>query len=336
MYDQRPVLPKESVFFGRWDRRRRDRAITVNSGSYVYTRFSGAWIAAHFDISLNQAPFPTLAWRIDDQPWQEADLSKMVLLGHGLAPGVHRVQLMVRGLDEHQSRWNHPLFARVTLTGFSIADGGKFHKPLSEWVHPKLTIEFLGDSITEGVIVQEGHAGVDPGMPFTWPWLSDARMSYVGRTAALLGADYRQVGFGATGLMLVGSGDAPGAIDAFNAFYAGCPRDSWQPHIVVVNQGTNEPGIPGPKYTEHYVHYLGMIRAAYRNAMIVGLCPFNGTHRDDIRNAVNKRVSLGDKRVVFIDTAGWYDGPLHPNIEGSALLGEKLAAAITRSVLARK
>jgi len=27
---------------------------------------------------------------------------------------------------------------------------------------------------------------------------------------------------------------------------------------------------------------------------------------------------------------------LHPNVEGSALLGEKLAAAITREVLARK
>ena len=60
------------------------------------------------------------------------------------------------------------------------------------------------------------------------------------------------------------------------------------------------------------------------------------THRDDIRNAVNKHVTLGDKRVVFIDTAGWYDGTLHPNVEGSALLGEKLAAAITREVLARR
>ena len=57
----------------------------------------------------------------------------------------------------------------------------------------------------------------------------------------------------------------------------GCPRDAREPHIVIVNQGTNEPGLPGPKYTEHYVHYLGMIRAADRKAMIVGLCPLNDT-----------------------------------------------------------
>ena len=122
MYDQRPVLPKESVFFGRWDRRRRERAITVNSGSYVYTRFSGAWIAAHFDVSLNQAPFPTLAWQIDDQPWQEAELSSSVLLGNGHGTGVHKVQLLVRPLDEHQSRWKQPLIASVPFTGFALAD----------------------------------------------------------------------------------------------------------------------------------------------------------------------------------------------------------------------
>ena len=336
MYDQRPVLPKESVFFGRWDRRRLERAITVNSGSYVYTRFSGAWIAAHFDVSLNQAPFPTLAWQINDQPWQEAELASSVLLGHGLGAGVHKVQLMVRGLDEHQSRWKHPLIASVTFTGLAIADGGKFHRPLDSWMHPKLTIEFLGDSITEGVIVQEGHAGVDPGMPFTWPWLSDARMSYVGRTASLLGAEYRQVGFGATGLKRVGSGGAAGALDTFNSFYAGCPRDRFEPNIVIVNQGTNDSGMPSAEYTSLYVEYLMLIRKAYRKARIVALCPFIGAHRDDIRNATLLRTQAGDRGVVFIDTAGWYDGPLHPNVEGSALLGQKLAAAITREVLARK
>lgn len=193
-------------------------------------------------------------------------------------------------------------------------------------------MEFLGDSITEGVIVEEEHAGVDPGMPYTWPWLADARMSYVGCTARLLGADYRLVGFGATGLLRSRSGDAPGAIDAFNAFYDGCPRDRWQPQQVVVNQGTNEPEIPDAMYTEHYVRYLEMIRAAYRKALIIGVCPFNGTHRDAIRTAVDERDKRGDKRVRFVDTKGWYDGPLHPNVGGSALLGEKLAAAIKRFI----
>jgi hypothetical protein len=35
---------------------------------------------------------------------------------------------------------------------------------------------------------------------------------------------------------------------------------------------------------------------------------------------------------VFIDTTGWYDGPLHPNVEGSAMLGEKLAVAIKQFI----
>ena len=129
-----------------------------------------------------------------------------------------------------------------------------------------------------------------------------------------------------------GGGDPKDAGQTVYSPLVSCPRDSWQPHIVVVNQGTNEPGIPGKKYTEHYVHYLEIICSAFRKALIFGVCPFNGTHRDAIRTAVDERDKRGDKRVRFVDTNGWYDGPLHPSVEGSALHGEKMAAAIKRFI----
>ena len=56
----------------------------------------------------------------------------------------------------------------------------------------------------------------------------------------------------------------------------------------------------------------------------IGLCPFSAAHHD----AVVAHQKPGDKRIAFIDTAGWYDGPLHPNVEGSALLGAKLASGL--------
>lgn len=331
-------------FFGRWDLRAAGRAVTVNSGSYVLARFSGTSLRATFDVSVNQAhcvctpkgSFPTIAWRIDEGKWQEAEVAATVLLGDGLPRGRHTVMLMVRGLDEHQSRWTPPLVASVTFTGFGLAKGGKLEKPLPEWKKPALSIEFLGDSITEGVVVNEGRAGVVEGIPFTWPWLADARLSYAGQTATRLGAAWRQVGFGATGLARAGSGDAPGALDSFNFFYAGCPRDDWQPDVVIVNQGTNEGSMPANEYQPLYARYLAMIRKAYPKAKIVALRPFCGAQEAAIQAAVKACNAAGDSNAHYIDTTGWYDGPLHPNIAGSAALADKLASALKTQVLSPK
>ncbi|WP_309716661.1 GDSL-type esterase/lipase family protein [Armatimonas sp.] len=322
---------RELCFFGRWDVRGKERAVTVNSGSYVKARFSGTSLKASFDLSLNrphcectkEGSYPTIAWRIDDGAWQEGELAASVTLAEGLVKGSHTVMLMVRGLDEHQSRWMPPLIASVTFTGF---EAQKLERALLQWRKPKLTMEFLGDSITEGVIVNEGRAGVLPGIPFTWPWLADARQSYAAQTALTLGAEWRQVGFGATGLKLVGSGGAPGALAAFDFFYAGCPRDKWQPDVVVINQGTNEP--PSPEYHGLYGQYLAQIRRAYPKAKLVALRPFGGAHGEDIKAAVGACNAAGDSRVYYIDSTGWYSGPLHPNIEGSAALAEKLVQAL--------
>jgi lysophospholipase L1-like esterase len=316
--------PDEYCFNGRWDLRTAMRAVTVNSGSYVLACFSGTGLDASFDVSNNQpspvlkgegqSSLPTLAWRIDERPWQEGEMAATVKLAEGLNPGPHRVMLMVRGL----------------------APGGRLERPLPQWLKPALRIEFLGDSITEGVVVQEGRAGVVPGMPYTWPWLADARSSYAGQTALRLGAAWRQVGFGASGLVRAGNGGVPGALDSFNSFYAGCPRDAWQPDVVVVNQGTNEEAMAAKEYQALYGRYLALLRAAYPQAKIVALRPFCGAQAASIKAAVEECHRVGDVNVFYIDTTGWYQGPIHPNADASAVLADKLAQAIRDEVLTAK
>ena len=46
--------------------------------------------------------------------------------------------------------------------------------------------------------------------------------------------------------------------------------------------------------------------------------------------------AVGDSSVYYIDTTGWYNGPLHPNVTGSAALAAKLANALKAQVLATK
>jgi lysophospholipase L1-like esterase len=312
--------------FGRWDLRTPDRAVTVNSGSYILARFSGPAVNALFDVSLNKAPLVSLAWRVDDGPWQESEVAAKLKLADGLAGGPHTLWLMVRGFDQIQSRWKAPLNSSITFLGLDLP-GGQLMAPLDAWDHPKLTIEFLGDSITEGVLVQ-------PTCP-TQPWQNDALDSYSWQTGMTLGAQWRQVGFGGTGMEKGGGGHAIGALNSFNFFHDGCPRDDWQPDLVVVNQGTNDRKKVLPaQYAPLYAQYLTMIRQAYPQAKIVALRPFNGAEVGAIQQVVDQRRAAGDLQVYYIDTTGWYTGKaLHPDAEASKPLAAKLADVLMTTVL---
>ncbi len=318
------------AFSGRWDLRSPARAITVNSGSYFRVRFSGPSITANFDLSLNKEPFPTIAWRIDEGDWKESEIAGKVGLTDGLPNGSHTLWLMVRGLDEHQNRWTTPLVGSVTFIGLDLPKGGKLLPPLEAWTKPALKLEFLGDSITEGVLVQAGGRGVGKN---SWPWQTDALHSYACRTAMLLSAAWRQVGFGATGINHGGSGGALSALKTFDYFYQGCPRDGWQPDVVVINQGTNDAGAPSEAYALLYAKYLALVRQAYPKAKIAAVRPFGGAQAASISQEVSKAREKGDHAVYYIDTTGWYSGPLHPGAAASIGLADKLAAALKSEVL---
>jgi lysophospholipase L1-like esterase len=314
-------------FHGRWDRRQPDRATTVCAGSYIVARFDGRSITARFDMSRNKAPLPTVAWRIDgiDEQWRESEIAESLELEKDLKPGEHTILLLVRGLDEHQPRWSEPLTASLTFLGFDFPTGGRLLDPPAE---PKLKIEFLGDSITEGVRVHEKQPGREG-----WTWLTDGLLAWPARTAMKLNAQWRQVGFGRLGITIPGNGGVPVAPDSFDWFYAGCPRDDGQPDVVVINQGTNDRNATSDHFRPGYARYLEVIRKAYPRAKILALRPFNGAHADDIKAEVAARNSSGDANVAFVDTAGWleptdYTDKVHPNAGAGPKLAEKLAPII--------
>jgi lysophospholipase L1-like esterase len=310
-------------YYGRWNRLN-DRAITVNTGSHVVAEFSGTAVTARFDVSLNQTPNPTLAWQIDQGTWQEGELAATVPLGTGLTSGTHEVFLMVRGLNENQARWTPPLVSSITFQGFDITGGALVSSPRP--VRPK--IEFLGDSITEGINLWTTHNGQ------TTPcWRSDGRLAYASQTSQLLGAEWRQVGFGRQGLTVVGNGGVPIANDSFNFIYSGVPRDSWLPDMVVINEGTNDSGANATAFRTAYTAYVTTIRRAYPAAKIVIMRPFNGTQAAPIQAEVDARHAAGDARVFYVDTTGWlaaadFTDGVHPNSQGSVKAAQALSAAL--------
>jgi lysophospholipase L1-like esterase len=313
-------------FYGRWDVRT-DRAITVNSGSHIGATFTGTAITARFDVSVNTtSSMPTLAWQIDQGDWKEADLAATVSLGTGLASGTHTVTLMARSMDENQSRWTPPLTSSTTFLGFTVTGGAV--QSSARPVRPK--IEFLGDSITEGVNIWQSHNGQT-----RKGWKDDARVAYASQTAQMLGAEWRQVGFGYLGILKSGNGGVPKANDSFNWIYKDVPRDDWQADMVVINEGTNDSGAAAATFRPGYAQYLTTIRTAYPNAKLLAMRPFGGAQAASIKAEVDARNAAGDTRVFYVDTTGWlvstdFSDGVHPNAQGSAKAAQALLAAINK------
>jgi lysophospholipase L1-like esterase len=233
---------------------------------------------------------------------------------------------MVRSMDENQSRWSRPLVSSTSFLDFVVTGGSLQATPRP--LRPK--IEFLGDSITEGVSVWTSHNGQTRKC-----WRDDARIAYPTQTAQLLGAEWRQVGFGYLGILKTGNGGVPKANDSFNWIYANVPRDKWQADMVVINEGTNDSGAAAATFRSGYAEYLTTIRTAYPNAKIVALRPFNGSQAAPIKAEVDARNAAGDTRVYYVDTTGWlgssdYTDGLHPNAQGSTKAAQALAAALMK------
>jgi lysophospholipase L1-like esterase len=317
---------------GRWAVNR-GRALTVNTGSQLQARFSGERVVLRFDAGTYPHEPPQIWVRLDEHPWQAVEVQPTVELTPSPPHSSHRLQVVFKGAREWDNRWRAPLQTAVIVTGLGLPPGGELLEPPPR---PELRLEFLGDSITEGVLAHR----LDRPFPEAWPERSDGRLGYAFQTGERLGADARVVGFGRLGVTIEGNGGVPPAPDAFGWVCDGVPKDAWQPHAVVINQGTNDGAVSSDRFRPAYDRYLAVIRAAYPRAHLFALRPFNGAHADDIRAAVDARVAAGDDRAHFIDTTGWLepdrhttDG-LHPNIAGHREAARRLEPVL-RVVLPR-
>jgi lysophospholipase L1-like esterase len=311
--------------YGRWDLSHQGKAITVNAGSHVTVSFNGTGVSAKFDMSGNTGVPPTVSFRIDDGELVEKEITPTLELAKGLPVAEHHVLLFVRGMSETDARWTPPLVSSTVFLGFDVAGGALVPQPRP----PRTKIEFLGDSITEGVAVHaKGPAGQT-----TPNWRSDGARNYASLTAQKLGFEWRQVGFGRQGLTVGGNGGVPKAQDAFNFIYAGVPRDGWQPDIVVINQGTNDRATAGKDFAPLYDTFLGIVRTGYPNAKIAALRPLVGDFGAEIQAQVTARKNAGDSKIFYVDTGGWtapadFTDGIHPNESGSVKIADKLFAAL--------
>jgi hypothetical protein len=308
---------------GRWDTSREGIAQTTNSGSYIDIAFEGRMATLLFDTYENASPVLHLWISVDGGARVEVPIDNYLRIS-APADGRHTVRIIYKGGTEVSARWRSPLHGKVTFLGF-VADGAA---EMPE--DTRMCIEFVGDSITEGVLVDEdfksfAHFRYDIEQQ-NFPYMTDACATYAWLTAEKLGLRPCIMGFGAVGVTKGGQGKVPAATEAYPYNFEGSPVTRKKPDIVVLNHGTNDPRANVPNFLEKYELMLDVIREHNPSAVIVSLTPFCGKFHEEIGALVKEYNERKCDNVYFVDTFGWISpDPIHPLRDGHRTVAEKFS-----------
>ncbi len=305
---------------GRWDTSRDGIAQTTNSGSYIDLAFEGKMAVLLFDTYENAVPALHLWISVDGGVRMEVPIDNYLRI---IAPtdGKHTVRIIYKGGAEVASRWFAPLHGKVTFLGF-VADAAA-DMPEDN----RRTIEFIGDSITEGVLVdcdynEFAHFRYDIEQQ-NFPYMTDACATYAWLTAEALDLRPCIMGFGAVGVTKGGQGKVPAATEAYPYNFDGSPITRKKPDIVVLNHGTNDPRANVPNFLEKYELMLDVIREHNPDAVVVSLTPFGGKFHEEIGELVRAYNQKHGCKVYFVDTYGWISPePVHPLRDGHRTVAE--------------
>jgi lysophospholipase L1-like esterase len=335
---QIPASDAHLQYWGRWDLRNAADAgaVTVNTGSTVIFAFKGTGATLHFSTSHYPQQLPSVWLQVDDQEWRVVSpAADLPVSRQALAEGDHVARLVVKGFREWDRRWDPPLESSIVFRGLSLDQGASLLEPPQR---PARVIEYVGDSITEGVLVL--FSGPQTARERErWPQYSDGRRTWAYQSALALGAEPRIAGFGRLGLTINGNGGVPPGSYSFPFIYSGVPIDkSRLPDAVVVNMGTNDRRASAQVFEPLYREYIETIRREYPGSAIFCMQPFAGSHGEEIEKVVAALRQAGDQRIHFVSTAGWIDpkthttDTLHLNLEGNRIAAEKLVPILKREL----
>lgn len=312
-------------YYGRWQL----GAVTtsINSGSLVEFACTGARCSLLFDVA-GFSHFPAIFVQVDDGPVETCSLSPDVSsVAVSLRGDCHRVRWWVGAhslyLTEAKGRQWTELVGGCRFLGVALGDARAL-KPLAA---VSRQIEFLGDSITQGLRLLYNGKDDDTGQqrPYAnWPQ----------RVAEQLGMRPVVVGFGGQGLTTPGTCGAPPAEAAFPFV---CHGVRWvpdvQPEIVVIYQGTNDP-VDTPVFRDHYRRYLRAVRHGRPVAHIVAVCPhLQGRYASAIAQSVaelqDARMHALDYSADVLEKTDTSDG-CHLNPAGAERLARRLTSDLQR------
>ena len=104
------------------------------------------------------------------------------------------------------------MIGKVSFCGFEAEQEGVLPDNFPE------TIEFIGDSITEGVLVDEEYKADSSDQP-NRVYQDDVTATYAYKTAQALNLKPTIMGYGATGITCAGQGAVPRVRECYSFYY---------------------------------------------------------------------------------------------------------------------
>ena len=307
----------ESIAYtGRWHVGE-DAAICTAAGSYFEVGFEGETVCFHFSVCDPAKDVAHLYLSVDGGALIESAVVPFVRVC--AAPGRHTVRVTLKSVSEFYDRWHAPE-ARVALVGAEAQ--GFFALP--EDTRP--IIEFVGDSITEGVMVDALPHPIYDHYCKDRVFEDDSTVTYARLTADALNMRPYIMGYGAVGVCKGGCGNMPRAAEAYPFCYEGVPMPAYEPSIIVLGHGTNDGGAPAEEFHARYVEMLELLAKTHPEAKLVALSPFFGKMDEKVERAVKAYNEAHGRPVTCILSTGWISPtPIHPGRDGHKAVARELS-----------
>lgn len=284
---------------------------TTACGSQILIAFQGDHIVLNFDTKGNERNMPHLWLRLDGGIKVETAVDEYLRVEADA--GEHVLEIIFKSAVEMQPRFFHPLVGKISFKGYRAEKAGAL--PADN----RKTIELVGDSITEGVLidVECGEAMEDR------PYQDDSTATYAWLTTENLGLRHYHMGYGAVGTTKSGCGAVPKAAESYPYCFEGAPID-YHPDYVLINHGTNDRGHKD-MFREEYEGLLDVIREHHPDAKIICLSPFCGAFAEELEELVADYNRQKGTDVVFINGGNWIEpDPIHPLRPGHKIVAKHL------------
>ena len=293
-----------------------DRLCATAAGSSLEIAFEGDHIRLDFYLKYHQHPYPHLWLQIDGGPRFEVPLDWHIRID--TPNGAHTLKLIYKGAVEQQHRWHEPLVGCIPFLGYEAEKAGVLTPDTRK------TIEFIGDSITEGVLIdaelqhyaigQMNRANQD-----------DVCADYSWLTAEALNLRSYHCDYGAVGITKGGCGGVPKAAECYPYCFAGVPVPYDHPDFILINHGTNDRRVTDEVFATEYTAFLKQVRTAHPTSRIIVLSPFGGAFHLVVGEVVEQFNAREQDDVFYIDSYGWISPePLHPLRDGHRIVAEHL------------
>lgn len=314
---------KSIRFTGRWDTAG-NNAVTTAPGGMIEIAYRGRAAVLKFDTGMNMHPYPHLWIQVDDGAKVETTVDRVIRI-EAPQDGYHVIKVIYKSAVEVQHRWYAPLIGKLNFEGAEVYGEGA---ELPE--DNRKIIEFIGDSITEGVLIDEFYH-FDQTDQFNRPVQDDSTATYAYLTAEALGMKPVIMGYGAVGVTHGGCGSVPKAADAYPYNFAGSKAKAQGSDIIVINHGANDAWGSEEAYITEYEGLLKEVRGINPKSEIVVLSAFYGVYPDALKELVERFNKENGDNIGFIDSKGWIPKePLHPLRDGHKTIAEKLTAELKK------